>query len=484
MNENQQLSLDDLIGALTVLQQKGKISKETKKKALTVAGFSTATMLGQPGGIFQVAGMERDVFSTHMVPEGIASFLPSYPATRDDPRYGLLTGFTATSGSEPTNPCDDAPKGFVKSGTLTAQWGRVMRETQTIEIDKVLHEARESTSGLRLVGDLLGYTESEISQADPLDMVVEMEMIGVGVQLERKTSVLNWQGNPANNTSGGGYKEYPGLDRQINTGQVDAETNTAITAADSLIFDFGHTLVDATTKDIVEFVSMMEYYLREKARRQRMEPVTWAIVMRPELWHQLSMVWPCRYYTNRCTTAAGTSVVSINDTTGTDLRDRMRREMTLEVNGRTYQVILDDGIFEHNNTTTAGIPAGHYSSSLYFVPLRVRGNFPVTYFEFIDYRRIDGQLRALRDGGRKVPFWTNSGRLLWAYVDLGGSYCFKLQAKLEDRIILRTPHLAGKIQNVRYLPMTHLDSPYPDSPYFKDGGVSLRAFTGAGFHVW
>lgn len=480
MNENE-FNLDTMIELLTMMKQKKGGS--SKKKALTVASVNNATMLAQPGGIFTVAGMERDVFSTHLVPEGIASFLPSYPARIDDPRYGFLTGFTATTGSEPTNPCDDAPKGFVKSGTLTAAWGRVMRETQTIEIDKVLHEARESTSGLRLIGDLLGWTESEIDDADPLDMVVQMEMIGVGVQLERKTSVLNWQGNPANNTSGGGYKEYPGLDRQINTGQVDAESNVAMPAADSLLFDFGHTAVDSTTKDIVEFVSMMEYYLRDKARKQRMEPATWLIVMRPELWHQLSMVWPCRYYTNRCTNAAGTAVVTINDD-GVKVRDAMRQGMYLEVNGRRYQVALDDGIFEHSNTTTAGIPAGSYSSSIYFVPLRVRGNFPVTYFEFINYRNIDAQLRALGEGGRKVPFWTNSGRLLWAYVDLGGSFCFKLQAKLEDRIILRTPHLAGKIQGVRYTPMQHLDSPYPDSPYFKDGGVSLRGFTGAGFHVW
>lgn len=482
MNEQEQnFTLDEMIDLFKAVKHRTQ-EKTGKKKALTVGSFHTGGMLQQPGGIFNVAGMERDVFSTHLVPEGISSVLPSYPAMRDDPRYGLLTGFTATTGSEATNPCDDAPKGYVKSGTLTAQWGRLMRETNTIEIDKVLHEARESTTGLRLIGDLLGMTNGEINDADPLDMVVQMEMIGVGVQMERKHSVLVWQGNPANNTSGGGYKEFPGLDRQINTGQVDAETNTAITAADSLVFDFGHTAIDSTSKDIVEFLSMMEYYLREKARRQRMDPVTWVIAMRPELWHQLSMVWPCRYYTNRCTTAAGAAVISLNDNFNVQKRDDMRSGMYLEINGRTYRVVLDDGMFEHTNITTAGIPAGQYSSAIAFVPIYVRGKFPVTYFEYIDYRRIGRQLEALREGRRQVPFWTNSGRILWVYIDNG--YCFKLQGKLEDRVILRTPHLAGKVQGIRYAPMQHLDSPYPDSPYFKDGGVSLRSFTGSGFHVW
>lgn len=478
MPENEQLSLDNLIQALQSL-------KGNKNKAASAASFSTATMLHQPGGIFAVPGMEREVISTHIRPMGIGSSLPAYASAIDDPRFGVLTGFTATTGSEPTNPCDDAPKGYMKGGTLTAQFGRLMRETQTIEIDKVLHEARGAPVNLQLMGSLLGMMESEISQANVLDLVTQAEMVGVGVQIERKEAVTTWQGNPANNTSGGGYKEYPGLDRQIATGQVDAESNVAMPAADSLIYDFGHTLVDNTTipnKDIVEYVSMMEYYLFHKAQRQGVAPVTWVIAMRPELWHYLTMVWPCRYYTNRCNTASSTSnIVSINDDFAVRKRDEMRAGMFIEINGRRYNVVVDDGIFEHTNATTAGVGAGTFSSALYFVPIKIRGNFPVTYWQFIDYRNIRRQLSAFGAGARNVPFWTDGGRILWVYVDNG--YCFKVQGKVEHRVVLRTPWLAGKIQAVRYAPMQHLNSPFPDSPYFQDGGVSFRSVT-SGFHVW
>lgn len=472
--------LERLVAALEGAEAKSK-SMHTKAPA----SVNTSTLLTQPGGIFSVAGIENDVISTHMAPEGLGAFLPSFPSAIDDPRFGLLTGFTATTGSEPTNPCDDAPAGFMKSGTLTSAFGRVQRQTQTIEIDKLLHQQRGANTDLRLMGQLLGMSNNmhpaNLSQADILDMVVKAEMVGVGVQMERKLSTMVWTGTPSNNTAGGGYKEFPGLDNQIATGQVDAETGTAITAADSDIKDFNYAAVDGTTRDIVEYVSMVEYYLRDTARRTGMLPTTWAIAMRPELWFELSAVWPCRYLTHRCTTDTNTNPVVINDNVNVAMRDAMREGMYLDVNGRRYPVVIDDGINEQTNITDGNVPAGSYASSLYFVPLRVRGNFPVTYWEFIDYRGIQAQISAMGAGARNVPFWSDNGRFLWVYRDNG--YCFDLQAKIEPRVVLRTPHLAGKIQNILYTPLQHLKSPYPSNPYHVDGGISLRSAT-TGQAVW
>lgn len=470
--------LERLVTALESLETK---SMHTKAPA----SVNTATLLTQPGGIFSVAGIENDVISTHIAPEGIGSILPAFPSAIDDPRFGLLTGFTATTGSEPTAPCDDAPAGFMKGGTLTSAFGRVQRQTQTIEIDKILHQQRGANTDLRLMGQLLGMdpniSPSNLSQNDVLNMVVNAEMVGVGVQMERKLSTMIWTGTPSNNTAGGGYKEFPGLDNQIATGQVDAETGTAITAADSDIKDFGYTAVDGTAKDIVEYVSMLEYYLRDTARRTGMLPTTWAVAMRPELWFELSAVWPCRYLSHRCSTDTNSNPIVINDNVNVQMRDAMREGMYLDVNGRRYPVIVDDGINEQTNINDGSVPAGSYASSLYFVPLRVRGNFPVTYWQYIDYRGIQAQLGAMGPGVRNVPFWTDNGRFLWVYRDNG--YCFDLQAKIEPRIVLRAPQLAGKIQNILYTPLQHLKSPYPDSPYFVDGGISLRSTT-TGQAVW
>ena len=67
----------------------------------TVANFSTYTPLHGPGGIWGVNGLERDVVSAHVRPFGLASRLPMIPTVYTNPLYGILTGYTATSGSQP-----------------------------------------------------------------------------------------------------------------------------------------------------------------------------------------------------------------------------------------------------------------------------------------------------------------------------------------------------------------------------------------------
>lgn len=469
--------LERFVAALEALEQQTKSEKEqSPMRRKAVASVNTSTLLTQPGGLFSIAGIENEVISTHIAPMGLGAALPAFPSNIDDPRYGFLTGFTTTVGSEATAPCGDAPMGFMKAGNLTATFGRIMRQTQTIEIDKVLHQKRGASTELRLLGEItgqnIGGNMSNVNQQNILNTVVDAEMIGVGVQLERKLATLVWQGAISNNTAQGGYKEFPGLDNQIATGQKDADTGTLMPSADSDIKNFNYNDVDGTTLDIVEYLSMLEYFLYYKAQRTGMLPVTWAVVMRPELWFELSAVWPCRYLTDRCRNSGGTNPVVINDSNNVDLRDRMRDGMSITINGRTYPVIVDDGIYENTNATSASVPAGYYASNIYMVPLRVRGSFPVTYWEYIDYRGVQAQIAGLGQGAQQVPFWTDDGRFLWVYRPNG--YCFDLQAKIEPRIVLRTPHLAGKIQNVRYSPLQHLVDSNPSSSYHVNGGVSLR----------
>lgn len=469
--------LTQLTEALKIVQKQQQLHTKAPGDA------SSATMLYQPGGLFSIAGMDRVVISTHIAPQGIGNVLPVFASNLTDPRYGIITGFGAASGSEASYPCDDAPKGYMKSGTLTAAFGRIMRQTQTIEIDSLLAEQRNSTMNLQLMGEMMGTgpINPGISTDGLLNMVVKSEMIGVGVQFERKLSTLVWSGSPANNDVNGGYKEFPGLDAQIATGQTDAETGTTMPAVDSLIMDFAGYAVDSTTADIVEYLSSMTYYIQNLASRTGLTPASWAIVMRPELWFELSAIWPCRYLSTRCSNDNGTNITILNDDTNTRMRDEMRRGKFIDINGVRYPVITDDGIYEYNNINHAGLNPGEYESSIYMVPLRIRGNFPTLYWEHIDYRQIGAQLTALGQGQRNVPFWTENGRFLWVYRD--NSFCFDLQAKVEPRIVLRTPQLAAKLQNVKYTPLQHLRSPDPDSPYWKDGGVSSRS-TGASYAVW
>ena len=457
------------IQVLEVLGQAFKGLYEEKQ-----AATHTGITLHGPGGIFSTFGIDRDVINAHIEPEGILSVLPLRGSMDTDPRYASVTGVTDSSGDQPTNTCEAAPTAFMKGCNLTARFGRIRFDTNTIEFDEVIQRYnRGDFMDLRLIGSLVGPAAAQQglmpnveSGDDILNVVTLAEMLVAGIQAQRELVRQAWQGNIFVNN------EFPGLDYQINTGQLDADRPGVLcTALDSDVKDFGYDDVCGTGRDIVEYVSMMHWYLKFNAKGMKLSPVKWAIVVRPELWFELSACWPCRYLTNRCQSAAGTEVSVINDEFNVNLRDKMRNEMFLPVNGENIPVIVDDGIYEHDSTNDANLAAGQFASSLYFVPLTIFGGFAATYREYLNYRSdIANRNIALLNG--RNDFWTDSGVFSWAYE--GAYWCYLLGLKTEQRVVLRTPQLAGKIQHVSYTPLQHLRSPYPESPYHADGGVSIR----------
>lgn len=446
-----------------------------KAGAKSVASQNTATLLFGQGGIWSTPGIEPDVISAHVRPMGLLSELPRFPSVFEQPRFATITGFTDVVGAEPTNPCDNAPSGHAKGCNLTAAFGRLSRCTNTIEWDKVMLQLhRGVTTELTLRGKLLGlgdFDPAGLSESQALNVVTMGEMVGVGVQLERTLTRHAWQGTPANNTAGGGYKEFPGLDAQIATGQVDADTGQACPALDSDVKDFNLNPVCGTSPNIVEYLSMLEFYLRHNAERMGLMPATWVVVMRPELWFELSSCWPCQYNTNKCASSVigSASSVFLDGRENVAERDAMRNQKYIDINGNRYQVITDDGIAEQSNINNGNLLPGQYASSIYMVPTKITGEFPVTYVEHVDYRQGARDLALLRN---TEQFWTDRGMYSW--VTEFNKWCYELCAKIEMRIVLRTPQLAGRIDDVLYAPLQHLRSPFADDAYFLDGGVSLR----------
>jgi hypothetical protein len=438
-------------------------------KAEKAAGnWHTAVRLHGNTGIFSTSGLERDIITAYVRPQGIASILPAIPSVSENPRYGSITGFTATTGDQPANACQDAPTGYMKGCNLTAAFGLKRFDTQTIEMDKVMLKLnRGDFTDLILHGQLLtnmGLRPGNMTESQVLNVITMAEMIIVGANFERALKTDMWQGTVAAGS-------FPGLDSQIATGQVDADTNTACPALDSDVKDFNYNDVCGTTLDIVEYLSMMMYYLEYNADAMGLAPVSYAIVMTKGLWYELSACWPCSYMSNRCRNSGGTNILSVNDNTNVNERDRMRRDMVIPVNGKEYPVIIDDGIYEYNSTNSASVAAGSFASAIYAVPLVISGGFPTTYIEYVDYRQAMPDTSLLQ--GLEEFFWTDNGRFSWA-ID-NNRWCYQLSAKIEQRVILRTPQLAGKIQRVGYTPLQHLRDSDADSPYNYDGGVSMRS---------
>lgn len=465
-------------------------------KTKTAGVSNTSQILFGAGGLFAVCGLDANIISAYVRPGGLADLLAQrgyvFPSVIEQPVLGLITGIQDDGAAAVANPCDDAPSGYLKACNLFFQFGRLQFDTATIEFDQIFTTLNGGVNtDLRLRGRLLGLSESDYPRGLDDNMVVNIvtgsEMVKTGMLMARGTNNQMglvrqmWQGAIANNTAGGGYKEFPGLDAQITTGHVDATTGTACTAVDSDVKNFNFASIYSSNANgvpnIVWYLSTLENYLRHNAVRMGLDPVEWAIVMRPEMWDELTQIWPIAYNTNRGAqilgTTAGNVHLTLDATDMTAQRDAMRRQMMLAINGRDYPVVTDDGINELTNITSGSVPAGSYASSIYMVPLTINGNFPVTYLEYKDYRVGMQQLQGLM--GRQT-FWTDGGTFSWA-LDPIRKWCFKMSAKTERRIVLRTPQLAGRIDNILYAPLQHLREPFANSPYQFDGGVSTRSST-------
>jgi len=454
-----------------------KEMEEEQHEKHTAGGAMTAQQLHGLGGIFAQLGADPEFLSTYVKPQSISSVLPIFPSVDEDPRYWTLTGFTAPSGTQPTNACDAAPTGYTKGCQLTAYFGLKRFDTQEIEMDKVmLRVNRGDFKDLRFIGNpITGGTNlfpGGVTRDNALNVITAMEMLRTAAYMEMALHNDVWQGTVAAGS-------FPGLAAQVATGQVDAASNTACASLDSDIKNFAYNDVCGTTLDIVEYLSSMMYYLESLAMDTGMAPVRYVLAMRPQLWFELSACWPCSYLSNRCNDSSGTQLLTVNDGNNVNMRDRMRNSLKLPVNGIEYDVILDTGIFEHNNTNNANLAAGTFASTIYAIPITIAGNFPATYREYVDYRQAAPDEALLR--GRPSWFHTDGGMYSWTYLEL--RWCYSLALKTEQRIVLRAPQLAGALQNVMYSPLQHLREPDFSSSYHVDGGVSYRP-AGTRYSVW
>ena len=430
------------------------------------------TPLHGQGGLWAINGLSRDIINAKIEPFGLSKYLPLLPSNDTNPIFGAVLGIKS-DGTRATEPCEDAPTGYMKAGTLTAKFGLTRFDTRTIDLMEVgLKKNRGDFTDLTLRGGMLG--EAGLSPQSIRGMgdreffvnVVASEMLIAGVNAQRELSQDLWQGTVAAGA-------FPGLDLQINTGHVDAYTNAAMPAIDSKLYDFNYNPVDGASPDIVEIMTAMEHWLYFNAEHMGFAPVQWVLVMRPELYDELIKVWVCKYFTNNCTDNSGNNIVHVNDGTAADLRDRMREAHVLPINGRRYPVIEDTGIYQRDWTNdSSNLGEGEFASSIYFVPLTVQGGgFRTTYKEYVDYSAAEAMLSMIKQGKN---FWSDGGVFSWSIEDEKG-WCAKLALRSQQRVVLRTPHLAGKIQKVKYAPIMPTRSPYQDDKYFLDGGVSMRS---------
>ena len=440
-----------------------------------------------PQGLFGALGLERDIFSTRVQPHGIASILPTRASVYMNPLFPYLTGFQVPVGSNKENVCDDAPvAGAGKSCLQTATFGRYEYATRTVEIDRLGQLInRGEFDDLRFVNDPLLNSLANITPGVPqsaaLGREVLMRFIELGVSFQNKLGRQVYEANPVNNSGGNGYREFPGLDILIGTGKVDAETGTTCPALDSLLRDAAYKRIDSNAEYYINMLSYMLRTLRTNAMNQNFGDVVWNIVMRPTMFYELTSVWPCAYNTYRCNVIGSNNQGFVDAADMNRQRDDMRTGQYLLLDGIRIPVILDSFIQEDTNTDNASVTSGCFASDIYIIPMTVRGGMPVTYWEHLDYAKSIG---LAQDG--QLPanfFWTDGGRFMWTFKP-PTNWCIQWQSKIEPRLILRTPHLAARLQNVMYCPTIHENDPINTDPYFVNGGVTTGRTAPSYYNEW
>lgn len=160
----------------------------------------TANPLHGFNGLFSTPGIDREVITAHVRPSGIASVLPVIPSVDENPIFASVTGFTKSAGAQPNSVCEVAPKAHIKGCNLTARFGQLRFDTNTIDFDKVmLRVNRGDMTDLVLRGRLLGMdggslAPSKLSEDAVLNILTMSEMVTVGVQFERELTRQIWQG--------------------------------------------------------------------------------------------------------------------------------------------------------------------------------------------------------------------------------------------------------------------------------------------------
>jgi len=425
-----------------------------------------AELLYVEGGLFSDCMLEKPVMNVTINPQrSLGNMIPVVRRNTQVSKYAFLTDIAEPSGALPEFPCDDPQQvGDLSACFLETRKGRASFSSKTLEMDRIIQRYHEGlTTDLYLVGNVRGVSAALQSDMEAnLSLMAEAAVMRqfqlVARKLQQKLLRQFWTGDPTNaalNTAGGGERQFWGLEHWVAT---DYDTKTWVNGTNcerlnSDIKDFEDTCVGAanatTGVGLYEYMQTLEETLTTRASFYGYTSVEWVWVMRPEMWAAITKYLPCEMLSGNCSTpldgnSALTGNVSI-DVSGmgiATLRQQLQSSQRIDVNGRTYRVIIDDAM---PVTTVAGPPVAH-SSDIYFMPLSVEGQ-PVLFWDVADYRTLDLALRPVPGGLGGLRGWHDGGMFLSVVTSL--NYCFSITTKVEAGIVQLAPHLAGRIENVR-----------------------------------
>lgn len=416
-------------------------------------------------GFFVDAELERPVINATLSPiYSLINILPVVAANTAKVKFGFVTSFGGDeTGTQPDYPCDDPEiiNDDVGACKIQFEFGRKALMSKTGEIDELITVAsRGLYDDFYFLGNVRGASATPGQQltANDRDLIVagavRKQLSFMGRSWQKWLMKKVWEGDPANNTTNGGYKEFYGLNALVNgdyaasglplTGTTSLANCAALSSDVKDFLAYGSGVVGGDGS-IFRVLQELEHTLFMRAQGMGLV-VEWAFVMPSVHWNEIVKVLPCEMAGDGCSGAVINANDGGNGLFNVAMREQMNRSMSVTLNGRTYPVIRDDAItYTYDGANTA------YTADVFMLPLTVNGE-PVLYMEYKDYSLVSQTLRPVsRANLNLMEGFSDGGRYLFKVHEQ--SFCFEMQGKTEPRLIFRAPHLAGRIQNVEVRPM-------------------------------
>lgn len=466
---------------LKELQQLREIVFKHDVSSTNAAGTQVAhgpNYQGAPGaGLFSSPGARPEIFSTLISGGGLLDVLPIYMSNKTDPEYEILTGITAARGPNATNFCaTPARAGLAKLCKQVARFGAMFMQTDTVVLNQVGGRLNHADTDRVLLNPaaLPDYLPDILKRTRNINSQDWFQLYTLATSLMRALKKVAITGNhsvtPAN-AEIGFIKEFDGLDQLIKTGHVDAETDQACPAADSIIVDWGDNDISATVDGdtFVQMLANVMYVLFQMAIDMNMGDVNFAGVLYPDLFYAITRVWPCLDMLAGCSIVIdGVNINSSNNidaATQRRLQDDMFFNRYLPVDGKRIPIITEQGVPLENS-------GDGFSSSFYIVPRTVMGNYPVWYFEGFDQGNAEATAMANLTGSN--PNYMTSNKGFWAIAAMQTLMCMQYALASQPRMILETPWLAARIDGIKFKMNRYSRQMFPGDPYHYNGGVVIR----------
>lgn len=428
-------------------------------------------------GLFSDAGVRPQRWSTVPTPHSMASILGVSRSIYWQEKLEVMTGITKDAGTNATGWCGNPPTvGQDKVCQQNYKFGKYYVKTDLTaipELGQFKDRADLPAEIYNAVGDQRNPFVPDLFyrwDGGPSSLRYALWRIGKSLEKSMEKVLITGDITQASAlTEHGWFVEFNGLDSQIKTGYTDADTGIACPAMDSVVVSFNADIrgTDANGENIVQVLTDNYWGISDRADEFQMPGAVIGLVGRKELFRALVDVWACQYNTYRCSTTVNPNTTINEDAAAVN---RFRREMLngqyILIEGRKVPYVFSEGIPRD--------PVAHqqFKSDLYIVPFSWEG-LPLTRAEYFPMDNADAKEFASFVGGDDITT-LNNGMFLAGYRHTGLCKEYHFAAKM--RMILETPFLAGRLDDIRFAFRAPIRNADPSDTWnYADGGVSYRS---------